>query len=211
MPKDTTLHQQRCTNLHSPSPLFTVLSVPDTVSNSHQIPKDTTHHQQRCTNLHCPQPTLYSTVSSRHCKQFTPNAERHYHSPTRCTNLHYPNPLFTVLSVPNTRTAFTYCCPFNWRRKTEGNFVLSIITSAFDGGEFLGSHPGRFIPGEEGQYRLTKGLCVSQGQSGRFTGQRKHSPLPEFELWDRPAQSHVSRPTATVLLKNLSLGSLVAY
>jgi len=78
------------------------------------------------------------------------------------------SPHFTVLSVPDTRTTFNYCCSFNtlnpelnpirhllsllgayhilyvsrirvnWKRTTNGNFVLSIITWVLDTGELLG-------------------------------------------------------------------------
>jgi len=54
--------------------------------------------------------------------------------------------MFTVLSVPDTRTTFTYCCSYNWKRNTNGNFVLSIITWALDTGELLGSNPRHLIP-----------------------------------------------------------------
>ena len=151
-----------------------MLSVPDTVSNSHQIPKDTTLHQQRCANLHS------------------------------------PSPLFTVLSVPDTRTAFTYCCSFNWKRKTNENFVLNIINLVLVGGEFLGSGQRRFYPGEEKHFIQTRSLCGSQNQPGRFRGHRKHSPLPEFETWDRRPKGPVCKSTAPVLFKNLSSGILVA-
>jgi len=87
----------------------------------------------------------------------------------------------TYMSVPDTRTTFNYCCSYNWKRKTNGNFVLSIFTSALGTGELLGSRPGRFIPAGEGQYKLTRRLCGPQRQSGRFGGHRKHSPWLEFE------------------------------
>jgi len=37
------------------------------------------------------------------------------------------NPYFTLLTVPDTRTACNFCCLFNWKRKTNGN--LSRVTS----------------------------------------------------------------------------------
>jgi len=55
------------------------------------------------------------------------------------------SPHFTVLSVPDTRTAFIFCCSINWKRKTDGNFVLSNITWALDTDELIGSRPDRFI------------------------------------------------------------------
>ena len=58
------------------------------------------------------------------------------------------SPLFTVLSVPDTRTNFIYCSPFNWKRNNNGALVLSIITCAFDADKLLGSRPCRFIPSE---------------------------------------------------------------
>jgi len=58
-------------------------------------------------------------------------------------------PLFTVLSVPDTRTTFTYFFSFNWKHNTNRIFVLSIITVLLYTGELLGSRPGRCFPGEE--------------------------------------------------------------
>jgi len=115
------------------------------------------------------------------------------------------------MSVPVTRTAFTYWCSFNWKSKTNGNFVLSIITSALNGSELLGSGPGRIIPGEEVQYIPTRRLCGPQSHSGPFGGHINLSPLQEFDFWDRPAHSLFSRPSAPILFKNFILGSFVAY
>lgn len=86
--------------------------------------------------------------------------------------------------------------------------MLSIITLALDGGELLGSGPGRLIHGAEGQFILTRGLCGPQSQSGLFGGHRKYSPLPAFEPWDRPAHILGDSPTARVLYEILILGSL---
>jgi len=82
------------------------------------------------------------------------------------------SPLFTVLSVPDTRTNFTYCCSFHWKRNTNGTFVLSIITSAVHRVELLGSRPGRFNPLEGGHYILPRRLCGPKSQSGPFGGNR---------------------------------------
>ena len=67
----------------------------------------------------------------------------------RCTNLHCTKPPFTLLSVPDTRTDFTFCCSLNWKRNTNGIFVLSKITWELVAGELLGSCLGRFIRGKE--------------------------------------------------------------
>jgi len=93
------------------------------------------------------------------------------------------------LSVLVTLTGFTYCCSFNRKRKTNGNFVPSIIASALDGCVLLDSGPGRCMPGEDCHYILSSRLCGPQIQSEHFGGHRKHSPLPEFEPRNRPAQS----------------------
>jgi hypothetical protein len=105
------------------------------------------------------------------------------------------------MSVPDTRTAFNCRCSFNWKRRTDGNCELSNITSAIDTLELLGSRPGRCIPGDRGQYIVTTRLCGPQSQSGSFGEDRKHAPLPEFEPFDRPAQSLVRRRTAPVFYK----------
>jgi len=60
------------------------------------------------------------------------------------------SPRYTVLSVPDTRTDFTFCCLFNWKRNTNGYFVLSNITWQLVTGELLSSRPGRFVRGKEG-------------------------------------------------------------
>ena len=119
------------------------------------------------------------------------------------------SPLSTVRSVPDTRTNFTYRCSFNWKRNTNGTFVLSIITSALNADELLGSRPGPFIPGEEWQYKLTRRMCGPQSQSGRFGNHRKHLPLPEFETCDRPAHSIFHRLNARLSSRNLILRNLV--
>ena len=113
------------------------------------------------------------------------------------------------MSVPDTRTTLTYSCSFNWRSKTNEPIVLSIITSALDTRDLLGSRPDRFIPSEEEQYILTNRECWPQNQSGHFGGHRKYSPLPEFEPWDRPAHSLVRRPTARFSSRKLKLRKLV--
>jgi len=65
------------------------------------------------------------------------------------------SPPFTVLPVPDTRTNFTYCCSFNWKRNTNVISVLSIFTWALDTGELLGSNPRRFIPSRLGGPRAS--------------------------------------------------------
>jgi hypothetical protein len=42
---------------------------------------------------------------------------------------------------------------------------------------------------------------MPQRLSGGFEKDRKHSPLPEFEFWDRPVQRIFCRPTAPVFVK----------
>jgi len=121
------------------------------------------------------------------------------------------SPTFTALSVPDTRSAFNFCCSFNWKPKTNANFLLSNITWALDTGELLGSRLGRFIPEEEGYYILTRGMCGPESPSGGCGGERKHSPLPEFEIWDLPAHSFLRSPTAQFSSRNLKLESLVTY
>jgi len=111
------------------------------------------------------------------------------------------SPHFTVLPVPDTRTTFTYCCSFNWKRNTNGTFVLSIITSALDTCVLWVSRPGRFIFVEGGHYKLPWRLCGPNSQSGRFGGHRIHPSLPEFEPRCRPSQSLFHRPTAPIFFK----------
>jgi hypothetical protein len=105
------------------------------------------------------------------------------------------------MSVPDTRTAFNCRCSFNWKRRTDGIFELSIIYSALDTRELLGSRPGRLIPGEDRQYILPTRLCRPQSQSGSFGEDRNHSCFPEFGTWDLEAKSLVRRPTAPVFFK----------
>jgi hypothetical protein len=40
---------------------------------------------------------------------------------------------------------------------------------------------------------------------------RKHSPLPELEIWDRQSHSYLRSPTAQFSSRNLNVGNLVAY
>jgi len=47
----------------------------------------------------------------------------------RCTNMNCHKPTLAVLSVTDTGTAFNCCCSFNWKRRTDENFELNIITS----------------------------------------------------------------------------------
>jgi len=144
-----------------------------------------------CLHLHSSgSPTLEAVSNSHQIPKDTNLHQQH------CTNMNCHKPTFTVLSVTDIRTAFNCCCSFNWKRRTDGNFKLRFITSALNTREFLGSRPRCFISGEQGQYTLTTRLCGSQSQSGSFGDDRKHSPLSEFETWDRPAQSLVRRPTA---------------
>jgi len=93
------------------------------------------------------------------------------------------SPLFTVLSVPDTRTTFTYCFSFNWKRNTNRNFVLSFITGLLVTGELLGSRSGRCFPGEEWLCKLTRRLFGAQNQYGCF-GKQQKLPLPEFHSWN---------------------------
>jgi hypothetical protein len=73
----------------------------------------------------------------------------------------------------------------------------------------LGSRSGRFIPGEEWQYKLTRRMCGWHSQCGRFGNHRKPLPLPEFETCDHPAHSIVRMPTARFSSRDLRLRSLV--
>ena len=114
------------------------------------------------------------------------------------------------MSVPDTRTAFTHSCSFNWESKTNETFVLSIITSALDTRDLLVSCPDRLIPSEE-EYILTSRLYGPQSQSGDFGWHSKHSPLPEFETWERPATSPLRKPTARFFSRNRKLRRLVTY
>jgi hypothetical protein len=84
-------------------------------------------------------------------------------------------------------------------------FQLNIITLALDTRYLLGSRPGRFIPGETGQYILTTKLCEPQSQSGSFGEDRKHSNLPDFETWDLPAENPVRKQTAAVFFKKFQV------
>ena len=129
-----------------------------------------------------PPPSQFRQSNTSSCQQFTPNTERLTFTNRAVLICTAASPLFTVLSVPDTRTTFNYCCSFNtlnpelnpichllallgayhilhvsrirvnWKRTTNGNFVLSIITWVLDIGELLGSRPGRLIPGEGGNY-----------------------------------------------------------
>ena len=115
-------------------------------------------------------------------------------------NCHKPTVYCTVSSRHS--HSFNCCCSVNWKRRTDGIFELIIINSALHKRVLLGSRPGRFIPGQTGKYKLTTSLCGHQSQSVSFGEDRKHSPLPEFEPWNRPAQSLVRRTTAPVFFKN---------
>jgi hypothetical protein len=106
------------------------------------------------------------------------------------------------MSVPDTRTAFNCRCSFNWKRRTDGIFELSIISSALETRDLLGSRPGRFIPGEDEQYVVPTRLCGLLSQSGSCGEDRKPSPLPEIEPCVRPDDSLVRRPTEPVFFNN---------
>jgi hypothetical protein len=100
------------------------------------------------------------------------------------------------MSVPDTRTTFNCCCSFIWKRRTNGNLELSIITLALDTRELLSPLSSRFIPGEEGIYILTSTNCGPENQSGNFGEGRKLSILKEFESWDRPEKKLLRRTNA---------------
>jgi hypothetical protein len=51
------------------------------------------------------------------------------------------------------------------------------------------------------EYTISTRLCGLQNQSGSIGVDRKHSPLPKLEPWDRPAQTLVRRSTALVFFK----------
>jgi hypothetical protein len=53
------------------------------------------------------------------------------------------------LSVPDTRTTFTYFWSLNRKCKPDGNVVLNNTTSALDTGEFLGSGLNPLFRGED--------------------------------------------------------------
>jgi hypothetical protein len=115
------------------------------------------------------------------------------------------------MSVPDTRTAFNCRWSFNWKPRTNGNFELSIITSAIDTRELLGSRPDRFIPGKDGQYKLTTSLFELHSLSGSFEEERKHSSLTEFEPWDRPDHSLVLEQLRRFSSRTLKFRRVVTY
>jgi hypothetical protein len=82
-------------------------------------------------------------------------------------------PQFTVLSVPDTHTNFTYCCALNWKRNNNGNIVLSIINWELVTGELLESRPGRFIPVGGWMYKINSRMCVTQRRFGYFGREEK--------------------------------------
>ena len=139
--------------------------------------------------------TLAAVSNSHHIPKDT-NLHQH-----RCTNMHCHKPTFTVLSVTDTRTAFNGCCSFNWKRRTDGNFEQSSITSALHTRDLLGSRPAAFIPVETGWNILTTMLCGSQSQSGNFGEERQHLFSLEFEHWEHPVQRIVHSPTEPVFFK----------
>ena len=95
------------------------------------------------------------------------------------------------ISVPDTRTAFTFCCSFNWKPKTYRICALSITTSATDSGELLISRPGRFIPAAV-QYMISRG-CVRASE--RICTFQNSLALNEIRRQERPVHSRVRRPT----------------
>jgi len=161
----------------------------------------------RCTLLPPPsQFRQFNTVSNSHL--FPKDTNLHQH---RCTNMNCHKPTFTVLSVTNTRTTFNCCWSFNWKRRTDGNFELSFITSALNTRELLRSRPSRFIPGEDWQCILTTRQCWTQIQSGSFGEDRKHSPLQDSNPGIvQPRVSTVGR-LRRFSSRNLKLRSLVTY
>jgi len=69
-----------------------------------------------CLQLHSSGTSTFGAVRNSH---FIPkDTTLHHH---RCTNMNCHKPTFTVLSVTDTRTAFNWCCSFNWKRRTDGN------------------------------------------------------------------------------------------
>jgi hypothetical protein len=71
-----------------------------------------------------------------------------------------------------------------WKRKPSGNFALSNTTSALDTGEVLGSRLGRFIPGEGGYLKLTRGCVGPRAILGETKNSRpyRNSKLSETIL-----------------------------
>jgi len=129
-----------------------------------------------CLHFHSSGSSTPEAVSNSH---LIPKDTNRHQQP--CTNLNCHKPTFTVLSVTDTGTTFNCCCSFNWKRRTDGNFELSFITSALNTRDLLGSHPGRFISYETGKYTLTTRLCGPQSLFGRFGEDIKYSPILEFE------------------------------
>ena len=114
------------------------------------------------------------------------------------------------ISVPDTRTAFTYCCFFNWKSKT--NYLCAQNHHLDNQYNTKPICHGHFITSEEGQCILTRRLCGLQSQSGRFERDRKHSPLPEFEagIFQTTASS-VDRLWDFLKKKKLKLRRLETY
>jgi len=119
-----------------------------------------------CLHLHSSgRSTLATVIISHHIPKDT---NLHHH---RCTNMNCHNPTFTVLSVTDTRTAFNCRCSHNWKRRTDGNIELSIITSELDTCDLLGSRPVCFIPEKSVQFILVNTrLC---GLPEKFSGGEK--------------------------------------
>jgi hypothetical protein len=60
-------------------------------------------------------------------------------------------------------------------------YVHVSLTSALDGGEWLTSRPGRFIPGKEPLYPWNRRLGEPQSRSGRFGEEKNPMSLPGLE------------------------------
>ena len=140
----------------------------------------------RCSLLSPPSQFRQSNTSS--CKKFTWGTGRHSPSPTGLYQSKLqPAQNLPYISVPDTRTDFSFCCSFNWKLNSNGKIVLCIITSALDTGELLGWRVCRFICSER-QYVATSSLCKPQSQSWRFEREIKQPSLPESETWYRTAR-----------------------
>jgi len=61
-------------------------------------------------------------------------------------------------------------------------WLLSLLTSTLDGGEWSDSRPGSFTPGKYlPGYRLNKSLGGSQNRCGRGGEEKDSLPLPGIE------------------------------
>ena len=203
-PSQTALYQSALPQAHTlPYCQFQTLAytsptdirTPFTYRHSHALHIETfAHTSPPDTRTHFTSRHSYTLHLHTLASPSPPDTRTHYNSRHSHT-LHLKT--LAQTSTPDNRTPFTYCCSFNWKRNTNGNFVLSIITFvlsiitfvlsninfvlsiinfvlsiftfvlsifnlAFVTVELLGLFPGRFIPWEEGQYKLTRRLFQTQ-------------------------------------------------